>query len=102
MAPPIRVSSISGKDHAEYVVQLLIAPDPEVPGREGQIVDRGRRGDDGSCPKGCQGDFFHDEDHGDDVGYLVIALDQKFLIERLEDEDVTELTIPVRNLGGST
>ena len=42
------------------------------------------------------------EDHGDNVGYLVIALDQKFLIERIEDEDVTGLTIPVRNLGGST
>ena len=41
----------------------------------------------------------HDEDHVNYVGYLVIALDQKLLIEMVEDEDVMELMIPVRNLG---
>ena len=39
----------------------------------------------------------HEEDYVNYVGYLVIASDQKFLIERGEDEDVTELTIPVRS-----
>ena len=42
--------------------------------------------------------YFHEEDYGDYVGYFVIASDQKFLVERVEDEDVTELAIPVRNL----
>ena len=32
------------------------------------------------------------------VGYLVIASDQKFLVARGEDGDVTELMIPARNL----
>ena len=34
----------------------------------------------------------------DYVGYLVIASDQKFLIERGEDGDFTELMIPVRSI----
>ena len=41
----------------------------------------------------------HDEDYVNDVGYLVISSDQKFLVERIEEEDVAELTIPVRKLG---
>ena len=32
------------------------------------------------------------------VGYLVTASDQKFLIERGEDGDVTELMTPVRSI----
>ena len=32
------------------------------------------------------------------AGYFVNASDQKFLIERVEDEGVAELTIPVQNL----
>ncbi len=39
-------------------------------------------------------DFFHDEDYVDYVGCFVIASDQKFLIERVEDEDVAELAPP--------
>ena len=38
----------------------------------------------------------------DFVGYSLIASVQKFLVERVEDEDVTELTTPVwtfSNLG---
>ena len=40
----------------------------------------------------------HDEDYVNEVGYLVTSSDQKFLVERME-EDVAELTIPVRKLG---
>ena len=42
--------------------------------------------------------YFQNEDYVDYVGYFAIASDQKFLVERVEDEDVTELAIPVRNL----
>ena len=41
----------------------------------------------------------HAEDYVNFVGYLVTASDQKFLIEKGEDEVVTELMIPVRNVG---
>ena len=33
----------------------------------------------------------------DDVDYFGIALDQKFLIKKVMDEDVTDLTIHVRD-----
>ena len=34
------------------------------------------------------GIFFYDEDHVDYVGRVVISSHQKFLIEKVEDEDV--------------
>lgn len=41
---------------------------------------------------------FHKEVYVKFVDYVVIVSDQKFLIQRIEDEDVTEMMIPVQNL----
>ena len=41
----------------------------------------------------------HEEDYVNDVGYLVTSSDREFLVERIEEVDVAELTIPVRKLG---
>ena len=43
-------------------------------------------------------DYVHKEAYVIHAGYFVNASDQKFLIERVEDEDVTEPTIHVQNL----
>ena len=43
-------------------------------------------------------DYVHKEAYVIYAGYFVNASDQKFLIERVEDEGVAELTIPVQNL----
>ena len=43
-------------------------------------------------------DYVHKETYVIYAGYLVNASDQKFLIERVEDEGVAELTIHIQNL----
>ena len=56
-------------------------------------MDRRRHGDGDTRPKVCR-TYFRKEDYVDYVGYSLIASVQKFLVERVEDEDVTELTTP--------
>ena len=58
-------------------------------------MDRRRHGDDDTRPKVCR-KCFRKEDYVDYVCYSLIASVQKFLVERVEDEDVTELMTPVR------
>ena len=42
-------------------------------------------------------EYFHKEVYVNYVGYFVISSDQKFLIEKVMDEDVTDLTIHVQD-----
>ena len=42
-------------------------------------------------------EYFHKEVYVNYADYFVIASDQKFLIEKVMDEDVTDLTIHVRD-----
>lgn len=75
--------------------QLPDAPDPEVPGREGQLWTGVGTEMSIHVPK-LVSNLSYEEAYVVYDGYFMFTSDQKFLVERVEDEDVTGLTIPVQ------
>ena len=70
--------------------RLPDAPDPEAPGRKGQPWIGAGMEMSKLVPK-LVVKLSHE-----DGGFLMFTSDQKFLVEKVEDEDVMELTFPVQ------
>ena len=75
------------RDHRDDILTSWIQ---KLPRRERTTRDRNRHGDAKPIPK-LVVKLSHE-----DGGVLVIISDQKFLVEKVEDEDVMELTFPVQ------